>query len=76
MITYTLGVRTRISVEDCITIEGIHATELEVKNNIATVTCPCCGGDGEHQHGRGPYADTYPCDACAGKGHFPVNVNL
>jgi hypothetical protein len=73
MIAFTEGTRTRISVEDC-TIQGIHMTELQFTDGLATVTCPCCTGEGEHQLGRGPYADTYRCDPCNGKGHFQVSL--
>jgi hypothetical protein len=73
MITFTAGTRNRIEVEDC-TIDGIHDVELEVRNGIATVTCPCCQGEGEHVHGHGPYTDTYSCDPCIGKGYFQVNL--
>jgi hypothetical protein len=73
MITFTTGIRHRITAEDC-NIQGIHTTELQITDGIATATCPCCDGDGEHQHGRGPYADSYQCDPCNGKGHFQVNL--
>jgi hypothetical protein len=73
MITFTTGIRVRIKVDDC-SIDGIHDVELEVRNNLATITCPCCQGEGEHQHGRGPYTDSYSCDSCHGAGHFSVNL--
>jgi len=71
MIPFTEG--TRIAVDDC-TLEGIHTTEIEVRNGKAWVLCPCCKGEGEHLHGRGPYTDSYRCDSCKGEGHFKVDI--
>jgi hypothetical protein len=73
MIVFTEGTRSRISVDEC-TIEGIHTTEIQFTDGLATVICPCCQGEGEHQYGRGPYSDTYQCDSCKGVGYFSVNL--
>jgi hypothetical protein len=68
-VTTIVGKTTLIRVPEC-DIEGKHYSQMEVKDNVIWLHCPCCKGQGMHLLDQEYEGEAYGCDACEGFGYF------